>query len=157
MNSSSFFRFIEISILESCSFRHRSITHRNSYFCFDDDVILTRIKWTSVVSSDVMISYHLPDEKQIFEIYSFYDKRREIIRKHIHVSKIKNRWKIIKEERREISVTYNSEEIKIMRSLRSKEILALKVRTTRVPQKIFDIIVIQAFIFNGDVPHLWSR
>ena len=85
-----FFWSIEISILESYSFRHRYITHRKSYLCFDDDVIFTRIKWTSVVSSDVMISYHLLNEKLIFEIYIFYDKRRELIRKHIHVSKIKN-------------------------------------------------------------------
>ena len=60
----------------------------------------------------------------------------------------------IKKERREISVTYNSEEIKIIRSLRSKEILALKVQTIRVPLKIFDIIVIHAFIINGDMPYL---
>ena len=157
MNSSSFFRFIEISILAFYSFRHRSITHRNSYLCFDDDVILTRIKWTSVVSSDVMISYHLRNEKLIFEIYSFYDKRRELIRKHIHVSEIKNRSKIIEEERREISVTFYSEKIKIIRSSRSKETLTLKKQTTRVPLQIFDIIVIHAFIIDGDMPYLWSR
>ena len=38
-----------------------------------------------------MISYHLRNEKLIFEIDFFYDKRRELIRKYIHVNKIKNR------------------------------------------------------------------